>query len=198
MKQSSMAVIGVIAVIVIVAIAALAFSGQKNNSGSVTTAGYTTVATTVARSAAKNTTGVANSTTPSNSVSQSNTTKKYNVMAGSSPTIGNYLESSNGFTLYLLNTDTPYRTSTCTGTCATYWPPYTFSGNLSALSVQTGINASAFGTITRTGGGTQLTYDGWPLYRFTGDSAAGQTNGNGLHAFGGVWYAVTVPKPTTS
>ena len=204
MKQSSMAVIGIIAVIVIVAIAALVLSGQKNNSSSITTSGtgyqYTTVATTVASNASKNTTSVVNSTTTvTNSANQSGTTtKKYNLMVGSSTAIGNYLENSAGYTLYLLNSDTPYKTSTCTGTCATYWPPYMFSGNLSTLSVQSGINASALGVINRTGGGTQLTYYGWPLYLFYKDTAPGQTNGNGVHAFGGVWYAVTVPKPTTS
>lgn len=212
MKQSSMAVIGVIVVIVIVAIAALALSGQKNSSSSITTSNYTTAATTAASNAIKNTTGVVNSTTtvtnsssnkpnstvPSNSVNQSNTTKKYNLMVGSSPTIGNYLESSAGYTLYLLNSDTPYKTSTCTGTCATYWPPYMLSGNLSSLSVESGINASALGVINRTGGGAQLTYDGWPLYLFYKDTAPGQVNGNGVKAFGGTWYAITLPKPITS
>ena len=213
MKQSSMAVIGVIVVIVIVAIAALALSGQKNNSRSVTTSSYTTVATTAASNAIKNTTGVVNSTTtvknsssnksnstvPSNSVNQSNTTtKKYNVMVGSSPTIGNYLENSEGYTLYLLNSDTPYRTSTCTGTCASLWPPYNFSGNFSSISTPNGINVSAFGILTRPNGSRQLTYDGWPLYLFYKDTAPGQVNGNGVKAFGGTWYAVTVPTPTTS
>lgn len=212
MKQSSMAVIGVVAVIVIIAIAALALSGQKNNSGNVTTSGYTTVATTVASNATKNTTGVANSTTtatnsssnksnataPSNSVSKSNATaKKYGLMVGSSPAIGSYLENSEGFTLYLLNSDTPYRSSTCTGTCATIWPPFIFSGNLSSLSLQGSINASAFGAIARSDGSRQLTYDGWPLYLFSKDTAPGQINGNGIVAFGGTWYAVTVPKATS-
>lgn len=205
MKQSSMAVIGVIVVIVIVAIAALALSGQKSNSSSVTTSNYTTAATTAASNASKttsvvnSTTTVTNSTVPSNSVNQSNTTtKKYNLMVGSNPTIGNYLENSQGYTLYLLNSDIPYKTSTCTSTCAGLWPPYMFSGNLSSLAVQTGINASALGVINRTGGGTQLTYYGWPLYLFSRDTAPGQTNGNGLRVFGGTWYAVTVPTPTTS
>jgi len=204
MKQSSMAVIGVIAVIVIAAIVVLALSGQKNNSSSVTTSvsgySYTTIATTVASNATRNTTSVVNSTTTvTTSVNQSNaTTKKYNLMVGSSSAIGNYLENSAGYTLYLLNSDTPYKTSTCTSTCTTYWPPYMFSGNLSAFSVQSGINASALGVINRTGGGTQLTYYGWPLYLFSGDSSAGQVNGNGVKAFGGTWYAITVPKPTSS
>ncbi len=204
MKQSNMAVIGVIVVIVIVAIAALALSGQKNNSSSITTSNYTTAATTAASNASKTTSTVnstktvTNSTVPSNSVNQSNATKKYDLMVGSSPTVGNYLESSSGYTLYLLNSDTPYKASTCTGTCATYWPPYMLSGNLSSLSVESGINASALGVINRTGGGAQLTYDGWPLYLFYKDTAPGQINGNGIKAFGGTWYAVTVPKPTTS
>ena len=205
MKQSSMAVIGVIVVIVIVAIAALALSGQKNNSSSVTTSGYTTAATTAASNATKttsvvnSTTTVKNSTAPSNTVNQSNaTTKKYNLMVGSNTAIGNYMENSEGYTLYLLNSDIPYKTSTCTSTCASLWPPYMFSGNLSSLAVQTGINASALGVINRTGGGTQLTYYGWPVYLFYKDTAPGQIHGNGVKAFGGTWYAITLPKPITS
>src|ERR1039457_4977380 len=57
-----------------------------------------------------------------------------------------------------------------------------------------------FGTIKRSDGSTQATYDGHPLYTYKGDSAAGQTGGNGLKLSGGLWYAVTPSgaKPASS
>ena len=129
--------------------------------------------------------------------SSNSTAKTYDLAVGSSATIGNYLENSAGFTLYLLTADKPYKASTCTSTCTTYWLPYEFNGNVSSISVQAGINASALGVITRSDGSKQLTYYGWPLYQFSGDRSAGQTSGEGIQSFGGTWYAVTVPKPTT-
>lgn len=213
MKQSSMAIIGIIIVVVVVAIAALALSGHNSTSktSAQTTAAsvynYTTAVPSTTANAVSNTTGVANSSSKSNSTStvtnssskaSNSTAKKYNLMVGNSAAIGNYLENSNGFTLYLLNSDVQYKNSTCTGTCATYWPPVILNGSLSSISTQSGINASALGVITRPGGSEQLTYDGWPIYLFYKDTAPGQINGNGVHAFGGVWYAVTVPKATTS
>ena len=194
MKQLNVIAIGIIIVVAIVAITALAFSGSRPQSNSSTTApagGYSTssVAPTVSTTAGNAT---KNSTVQANS-----TSNKYDFIVGHSTTVGNYLENSTGFALYLLTADSPYNSSACTAECATYWPPYTLAGSVSSLSAQTGINASAFGTITRSGGSKQLTYDGWPLYYYVGDSAAGQTNGEGINAFGGTWYAVTVPKATT-
>jgi hypothetical protein len=49
----------------------------------------------------------------------------------------------------------------------------------------------AFGTIKRSGGQVQATYDGHPLYTFAGDTSAGQTGGNGKNASGGLWWAMT-------
>jgi hypothetical protein len=54
----------------------------------------------------------------------------------------------------------------------------------------TGINASLVGTATRPEGTTQLTYNGHPLYRFAQDQKAGETNGQGVSAFGAEWFAL--------
>jgi predicted lipoprotein with Yx(FWY)xxD motif len=85
-------------------------------------------------------------------------------------------------------------TSKCTGSCATYWPPVT--GRATAGSGVTG----TLGTITRSGGATQATYDGHPLYTYVGDTAPGQAKGNGLNLSGGLWYEMTVSgaRPATS
>ena len=95
------------------------------------------------------------------------------------------LTNSAGFTLYWFVPDTS-TTSKCTGSCATYWPPVT--GTPTAGPGVTG----QLGTITRTDGKTQATYDGHPLYTYAGDSAPGQAKGNGKNLSGGVWHEVTV------
>jgi predicted lipoprotein with Yx(FWY)xxD motif len=48
------------------------------------------------------------------------------------------------------------------------------------------------GTITRTDGTTQATYDGHPLYTYVGDSSPGQANGNNLNLNGGLWHEVPI------
>jgi len=95
------------------------------------------------------------------------------------------LTNAKGLTLYWFAPDTP-GTSACYGSCAAYWPPVT--GSPSAGPGVTG----TLGTITRTGGATQATYDGHPLYTYIGDSAPGQDSGNNLNLNGGLWHVVAV------
>jgi predicted lipoprotein with Yx(FWY)xxD motif len=95
------------------------------------------------------------------------------------------LTNSSGKTLYWFAPDTS-TTSKCSGSCATYWPPVT--GPVTAGSGVTG----TLGTITRSDGTMQATYDGHPLYTYVGDTAAGQAKGNGLNLSGGLWYEMTV------
>jgi len=93
--------------------------------------------------------------------------------------------NSAGKTLYWFAPDTS-TASKCSGSCATYWPPVT--GPVTAGSGVTG----TLGTITRSDGTMQATYDGHPLYTYVGDTAAGQAKGNGLNLSGGLWYEMTV------
>lgn len=104
------------------------------------------------------------------------------------------LTDSKGFTLYWFVPDTS-TTSKCYGECAKFWPPTT--GPVIAGSGVTG----TLGTITRTNGSTQATWNGHPLYTFTGDTAPGQANGNGKNLSGGVWHEVSLsgaPAPNSS
>ena len=99
------------------------------------------------------------------------------------------LVDSQGMTLYWFAIDTPSK-SNCSGSCATYWPPVT--GPLTAGSGVTG----TLGTITRSDGTKQATYDGHPLYTYVGDKAPGENKGNGLNLSGGLWYEMTVSGST--
>ena len=99
------------------------------------------------------------------------------------------LTDSQGMTLYWFAIDTS-SASKCTGSCATYWPPV--KGPVTAGSGVTG----TLGTITRSDGTMQATYDGHPLYTYVGDKAPGQAKGNGLNLSGGVWYEMTVSGST--
>jgi predicted lipoprotein with Yx(FWY)xxD motif len=94
------------------------------------------------------------------------------------------LTDSTGRALYLFGSDTSTK-STCSGACATAWPPLTAKG---APTAGPGAKAADLATITRPGGTKQVTYAGHPLYYFAGDNAAGQTNGEASTAFGAPWY----------
>jgi predicted lipoprotein with Yx(FWY)xxD motif len=98
--------------------------------------------------------------------------------------LGPMLVDSQGRTLYLFLADTGSR-STCYDDCASNWPALVSDGRPGAGD---GIDASMLGTTARTDGSTQVTFEGQPLYRFGGDSAAGDANGQGI---GGVWYVVS-------
>jgi predicted lipoprotein with Yx(FWY)xxD motif len=103
-----------------------------------------------------------------------------------SSSLGQFLTGQGGMTLYVFTKDTQ-GTSNCTGNCAATWPP---------LTIATGENVSGpagapgkFGTISRQSGQTQVTYDGMPLYYYSGDSNPGETNGQGV---GNVWFVALV------
>ena len=100
---------------------------------------------------------------------------------------GTILVDSKGRTLYLFQRDTGTK-STCTGACAIEWPPLLATGK---PTVGNGANASMVGTSARSDGKAQVTYNGHPLYLFSADQSAGDTNGQGVNAFGGLWYVLS-------
>lgn len=113
-----------------------------------------------------------------------------------SATIGGVtvVTNADGFTLYSFAPDTA-TTSKCTGACAQIWPPV--AGPVSGGKAVTG----KLGTLTRSDGSKQATYNGHPLYTYTADTAPGQAKGNGLNVNGGVWHEVTASgqsAPTSS
>ena len=97
------------------------------------------------------------------------------------------LTNAKGFTLYAFSPDTS-TTSKCVGTCAQIWPP--FLGPVNTAGIE-----GTFGTIKRADGTTQATFDGHPLYTYVGDTAPGQTKGNGIK---GLWSEVTTSGSAVS
>ena len=90
-------------------------------------------------------------------------------------------------TVYLFKRDTPGK-SACVGACAQNWPPVRVSGKPVAGP---GIKASLLGTAARSDSKAQVTYNGHPVYLYVGDNAPAATNGQGVTAFGGAWFAVS-------
>ena len=125
---------------------------------------------------------VAGASPPAPAATSAGTSLKTTVIGGTT-----VLTNARGFTLYSFAPDTP-TTSKCYGSCAAYWPPVTGTAPASrSLPGQ-------IGTITRTGGSRQLTYNGHPLYTYIGDTAPGQAKGNNLNLNGGLWHEVHVSR----
>jgi predicted lipoprotein with Yx(FWY)xxD motif len=126
------------------------------------------------------------SSSPANTANTAKTTK-----IGSATVLTN----AKGFTLYSFAPDTMTK-SNCNAACAKYWPP------VKGPVTGTGITGK-FGTITRSDGSVQATYNGHPLYTYVGDAAPGQAKGNGLTLSGGLWKEIVVsgsaaPAPASS
>ncbi|WP_328303574.1 SCO0930 family lipoprotein [Streptomyces sp. NBC_00435] len=97
--------------------------------------------------------------------------------------LGSVLTDSAGFTLYRFDKDTAKPSkSNCDGDCAKTWPVVA-AGDATAAA---GMDPAVLGEVVRTDGSKQLTVAGWPVYRFSKDAKAGDTNGQGV---GGTWFA---------
>lgn len=100
------------------------------------------------------------------------------------PQMGRVVTDGAGFVLYRFDKDSNNPpTSNCVGECARIWPPALTDGK----PVLTGIDPDKVGTLTRQDGTKQLTLDGWPLYRYIGDTKPGQWKGQGV---GGTWFVI--------
>ena len=100
---------------------------------------------------------------------------------------GSFLTNGAGRAVYLFMADSTGK-STCDGACASAWPPVVATGQPTASG---SAQANDLGTIARTDGTKQVTYDGHPLYYFTGDTGPGTDKGQGLDGFGAKWFLVT-------
>jgi predicted lipoprotein with Yx(FWY)xxD motif len=104
------------------------------------------------------------------------------VSLGSAKGLGEVLVDSEGHTLYAFSGEE------CAGACAKAWPP--LIDETGEPQPSNGTAAARLSTIERPDGTTQVTYAGHPLYRFGGDKAPGEANGDGESAFGGTWSAL--------
>jgi predicted lipoprotein with Yx(FWY)xxD motif len=108
------------------------------------------------------------------------------VIKTASTSAGTVLTNGSGRAVYLWVKDTGDM-SNCNGACAGAWPPVTTTG---AATASGAAKASDLGTITRSDGSKQVTYDGHPLYYFSGDSGPGTATGQGSDGFGAKWWLV--------
>ena len=106
------------------------------------------------------------------------------------------LTNAKGLTLYTFAIDGMNK-SNCNASCIHYWPPE--KGPVKAPGIK-----GTFATIKRSGGITQVTWNGHPLYTYIGDTAPGMATGNGKNLSGGVWHDIVLtgsaaaPKPSKS
>jgi predicted lipoprotein with Yx(FWY)xxD motif len=121
---------------------------------------------------------------PSNSAAAM---KWVQLTAGSAGNLNPVVLNGAGFVLYRFDKDTPHPSkSNCDGACAQKWPPV-LVGQGSRIFVD-GVESKDVGLVKRTDGTTQVTLHGWPLYKFSGDTKPGDTNGQGV---GGTWFGIT-------
>jgi predicted lipoprotein with Yx(FWY)xxD motif len=158
-----------IAALTVVAALGVAACGSSSNDGSssATTAGSEAATTTTSGGATTSSGGGAGVAGPA-------------TVALAQTSLGNILVDSDGMTLYIWDNDTTAGTSSCTGACASAWPPEAVTGT---PTYGTGLNASMFSTITRDDGSKQLAVNGHPLYRWASDQKAGDTTGQGVNGF---------------
>ena len=123
-------------------------------------------------------------TTPTSSPTSSGEAE---IVGTTSGPMGTYLTGDDGRAVYLWVADHG-ATSQCTNACASVWPPVTTDGAPKATG---GVKASDLGTIKRSDGTTQVTYQGHPLYYYAPDTAKGQTTGQGSNSFGAKWWLVS-------
>lgn len=107
----------------------------------------------------------------------------------SDSSLGQILTTADGMTLYLFTPDTP-TTSACTGGCLSAWPALT-----GEAVVGEGLDGAMVAAFDRGDGTMQLTYNGHPLYLFSGDTQPGDVTGQGS---GGSWFAVTAEGSAVS
>jgi len=116
----------------------------------------------------------------------------YTVSAAAVPGVGTVLVNGSGMTLYMLTSEKG-GTLTCTDEngCTKVWPDTELPSGVTAPIAGTGIDASKLSTIKGPSGSLYITYAGWPLYTYTGDSGPGQAKGLGIVSFGGTWYPLS-------
>ena len=103
---------------------------------------------------------------------------------------------AHGRTLYALSPETSHRLLCKSGECLSAWPPLTVPSRRTKLKAGPGVHGQ-LGILRRSNGMLQVTLRGLPLYRFSGDSAKGAANGEGIKSFGGTWHVLAAASSAT-
>jgi predicted lipoprotein with Yx(FWY)xxD motif len=150
--------------------------------------------------AASSSAAAASSAAPSAASNAGATAASVTVSAKSVGGLGTVLVNQRGQTLYMLTTEKGGKiTCTASSGCLHVWPETNLPSGASAAKAGSGVQSSLLGTVKGADGKMEVTYNGWPLYTFIGDSAAGQAKGQGLTNFGGTWYVLnTAGDPVTA
>ena len=104
------------------------------------------------------------------------------------PGVGQVLVTSKGYALYVFEPD-HHRAVTCTGACAGTWPPLMQPSGADLIGGP-GVQRGLLGSDPDPAGGRVVTYDGWPLYGYTGDVQPAQATGQDIDTNGGEWYVI--------
>ena len=104
--------------------------------------------------------------------------------------LGTVLVDSKGHTLYIFEPDKKTKV-TCVGSCAVVWPPVKLSAAGTTPQAGGEVKTALLSSATDPEGGSVVTYAGWPLYTYAGDSSAGTASGQGLNTNGGLWYVIS-------
>jgi predicted lipoprotein with Yx(FWY)xxD motif len=115
---------------------------------------------------------------------------EYELKAGQIAGLGTVVVDGQGITVYTYATDRRRGPSRCYGICAVQWPALVLSTGVDRPVAGPGVSSALIGTVPRTDGTTQVTYDGWPLYLWPPDRAPGQATGQALTNAGGLWYVL--------
>ncbi len=110
------------------------------------------------------------------------------IEVASIPGMGQVLVTSKGYTLYVFEPD-HHRAVTCTGVCAGTWPPLKVPSGAGPVGGP-GVRQGLLGSDADPAGGRVVTYDGWPLYGYTGDVGQAQATGQDIDTNGGAWYVI--------
>ena len=167
--------------------------GRRLLGGSLLAGAAITVA---ACGASSSTTGSGSGSSPSSGSASSApagaSTSAVTISAKSVPGVGTVLVNGQGRTLYLLNSEKGGKI-TCTDAngCTKIWPDTELPKGMTAAKAGSGVQASLLATVKGDSGALYVTYNGWPLYTFSGDSGSGAAHGQGITSFGGTWYALT-------
>jgi predicted lipoprotein with Yx(FWY)xxD motif len=132
-------------------------------------------------------------------------------MGSAAPTVGSasnakfgekIVVDAHGRTLYALSPESTHHLLCKSNECLKAWPPLTVRSSKTKLTAGSGVHGH-LGILRRSNGMLQVTLHGLPLYHFSGDSAKGATNGEGIKSFGGTWHVISAatgmaPAPSST